>query len=84
MGTSCLWILYSLMLCDQEDNWLYFDIVANAFLYRMVRMIVGTLLRIGFGSLSFEAFGEFLSDQTHCKAGPAIAARGLSLTGVRY
>jgi len=68
----------------QQDVWLYFDIEANAFLYRMVRMLVGTLLRVGYGKLSPEVFGEILRERQRRKAGPAVAPQGLCLRRVFY
>jgi tRNA pseudouridine38-40 synthase len=68
----------------QQDAWLYFDIEANAFLYRMVRMLVGSLLRVGYDVLSPEAFGEILRGRERHKAGPAVAPQGLCLTRVLY
>ncbi len=68
----------------QQDAWLYFDIEANAFLYRMVRMLVGSLLRVGYAALSPEAFGEILRGRERRKAGPAVAPQGLCLRYVSY
>ncbi|MFP4393652.1 MAG: tRNA pseudouridine(38-40) synthase TruA [Anaerolineales bacterium] len=65
-------------------TWLYFDIEANAFLYRMVRMLVGTMLRVGSGALTPEEFAAILDTQDRNRAGPAIAACGLSLQAVLY
>ena len=67
-----------------QDAWLYFDIEANAFLYRMVRMLVGTLLRVGYNVLSPEAFGQILHGRERRKAGPAAASHGLCLRYVSY
>lgn len=67
-----------------EPPWLYFDIEANAFLYRMVRMLVGTLLRVGYGGLSPENFGDILYAQDRSRAGPAVAPQGLCLKSVVY
>lgn len=67
-----------------QDPWLTFEIEANAFLYRMVRILVGTLLRVGRGALSPEAFEEILETQDREKAGPAVAAQGLCLKSVVY
>lgn len=69
---------------SEEGPWLYFDIEANAFLYRMVRMLVGTLLRVGYGVLPLEAFEEILATQDRRQSGPAVPARGLCLKAVRY
>jgi tRNA pseudouridine38-40 synthase len=68
----------------QQGVWLYFDIEANAFLYRMVRMLIGSLLRVGYGVLSPEAFGEILRERERRKAGPAVAPQGLCLRYVSY
>ncbi len=73
---SAVWI--------QQDAWLYFDIEANAFLYRMVRMLVGSLLRAGYDVLSPEVFGEILRGRERRKAGPAVAPQGLCLRHVSY
>jgi len=67
-----------------QRPWLTFDIEANAFLYRMVRMLVGTLLRVGTGSLTPEEFEEILETRDRRRAGPAAAARGLCLRSVTY
>lgn len=71
-------------LWTTESPWLYFDIEANAFLYRMVRMLVGTMLRVGYGALTPEVFSEILATQDRQRAGPAASAKGLSLTRVTY
>jgi tRNA pseudouridine38-40 synthase len=63
---------------------LMFDIEANAFLYRMVRSIVGTLLEVGRGALSEDAFSDVLASRDRSKAGPTAPAHGLCLMGVAY
>jgi len=63
---------------------LYFDIQANAFLYRMVRSLVGALKCVGTGQLTVEAFGTILAsrDRSQC---PALAPpQGLCLVEVIY
>lgn len=64
--------------------WRYFEVEANAFLYKMVRMLVGTLLRVGDGKLTPEAFAALLVTQDRQNAGPAVDARGLCLKSVTY
>jgi tRNA pseudouridine38-40 synthase len=61
-----------------------FEIVANAFLYRMVRNIVGTLLRVGRREISPEHVRELLDSRDRNAAGPPAPARGLCLTRVYY
>ncbi len=69
---------------SSEAPWLRFDIEANAFLYRMVRMLVGTLLRVGSGALAPESFAEILETRSRERAGPAVVAEGLCLKSVAY
>ncbi|MCX7682606.1 MAG: tRNA pseudouridine(38-40) synthase TruA [Anaerolineae bacterium] len=64
--------------------WLTFDIEANAFLYRMVRSIMGTLLQVGQGELSVEDFAAVLESRDRSRAGPTAPPHGLCLMAVKY
>jgi len=64
--------------------WLYFDIEANAFLYRMVRSLVGTMLQVGLGRMTVEAFGQALEAGERDRAGPTAPPHGLCLVEVKY
>jgi tRNA pseudouridine38-40 synthase len=70
--------------CTRQDQFIYLDIVANAFLYRMVRNIVGMLLLVGIGELSPKGFEEILQARDRSRAGPPAPARGLCLMRVNY
>jgi tRNA pseudouridine38-40 synthase len=63
---------------------LIFDIEANAFLYRMVRSIVGTLLLVGRGEMSTEEFAAVLASRDRGRAGPTAPSHGLCLMEVTY
>ena len=67
-----------------EPPWLKFDIEANAFLYRMVRSIVGTLLQVGQGRMSVEKFVSVLASCDRSQSGPTALPHGLCLTEVKY
>lgn len=67
-----------------EARWLVFDIEANAYLYRMVRSIVGTLLDVGRGWMSEQAFTEALAACDRGQAGQTAPAHGLCLMEVTY
>lgn len=67
-----------------EFPWLTFDIEANAFLYRMVRSIVGTLLQVGKEEMSVEEFAAVLKSCERSQAGPTVPPHGLSLVEVKY
>jgi len=70
--------------CDREGDHIYIDLVANAFLKRMVRTIVGTLLLVGRGELSPQGFKEVLEAKDRSQAGGLLPAHGLCLTKVSY
>ena len=61
-----------------------FTFEADRFLRHMVRLIVGTLLRVGQGKLAPEAVGEVLAAEDNRRAGPRAPAHGLFLVRVSY
>ncbi len=65
---------------DRENVWV--DLEANAFLYRMVRRIVGTLLLVGKGRITLEEFKEIVARRR--RAGQSVPPQGLCLVAVRY
>ena len=58
------------------------EIEANAFLYRMMRRIVGTLLLVGKGTMSIGEFGQVIEKRR--RAGQAVPPHGLCLVQVKY
>lgn len=69
---------------DEGDGVLAFWIEADAFLRRMVRTLVGTMLRTGIGRTSVDGFGDLLQGGARSEAGDAAPAHGLYLERVRY
>lgn len=67
-----------------DPPWIRFDIEANAFLYRMVRRLVGSMLLVGMGRMTVDQFAEVLASGDRSKAGPAAPPQGLCLVEVRY
>ncbi|MGH2484550.1 MAG: hypothetical protein ACRDHE_00925, partial [Ktedonobacterales bacterium] len=57
---------------------------ANAFLTRMVRRLVGTLVLVGEGKVTIEGFRGILEAADKAHPGVAAPARGLCFTGVAY
>jgi tRNA pseudouridine38-40 synthase len=64
------------------DQWTY-DVVADAFLYRMVRRMVFGQVAVGLGKLNIEAFKQAIENQVKLPAGLASPA-GLTLVEVKY
>ena len=57
---------------------------ANAFLHQMVRAMVGSLVRVGDGSLSPEDIARILAARDRTGAGNLAPAKGLTLERVTY
>ena len=60
------------------------ELAANGFLRHMVRVVVGTLLRVGRGRLAPSDVGKILASRDRALAGPAAPPHGLSLESVFY
>ncbi len=59
-------------------------VAGNGFLYNMVRIIVGTLLRVGTGRLKPEDMQAVLDTKDRRAAGDTAPAKGLTLMGIDY
>lgn len=62
----------------------YFDIQAEAFLYRMVRSIAGTLKQVGIGELTLAEFERIFEARDRAQCPPPAPAHGLCLMEVLY
>ena len=68
----------------KEGSMLHFTFVGEGFLYNMVRIIMGTLLEIGSGSLELEVIDEIFANKVRKEAGETVPAQGLFLDEVSY
>jgi tRNA pseudouridine38-40 synthase len=68
----------------QRGSYLTFTVSGNGFLMHMVRILVGTLLEVGYGNLEPESMPELLAARQRSAAGPTAPAKGLCLMEVRY
>jgi len=69
---------------SSDNNYIFFDVTADGFLYNMVRIMVGTLVEIGRGKLVPSDVPEILASRDRNKAGPTAPSRGLCLERVEY
>ena len=69
---------------EQHADRIALEITADHFLRHMVRMLVGTLLRVGRGRLPADAPAAFLGDADNARTGPTAPAHGLYLVRVEY
>jgi tRNA pseudouridine38-40 synthase len=61
-----------------------FTFEADRFLRHMVRLIIGTMLKVGQGKLTPNAVAEILAGEDNQRAGPRAPAHGLYLVKVDY
>lgn len=69
---------------EENNDVIRIKISGNGFLYNMVRIIVGTLLKVGLKVYSPEYVKEIISLKDRDAAGPTAPARGLTLVGIKY
>ena len=65
-------------------DFIYIDVVANAFLHHMVRNIVGSLVEVGSGEQKPEWMAQLLVERDRRLAGMTAAAAGLYFVYVEY
>ena len=75
--------IYEFNIVEKGDE-VIFEITGNGFLYNMVRILAGTLLMVGQGKLTAEAFEEITKSKNRLLAGSTMPACGLYLHRVWY
>lgn len=60
------------------------SVTGNGFLYNMVRIIAGTLLKVGNGQILPEEISGIIDGKDRKLAGPTAPAKGLTLVQIRY
>lgn len=75
--------IYSLDI-EQQGNVITFTVCGNGFLYNMVRILVGTLVYIGWGRLDEESVRLALQNGDRSALGKTMDACGLYLARVQY
>lgn len=76
--------VYNLDIRKNEEDIITFRISGNGFLYNMVRIIVGTLIKVGLSVYPPEHVKEIIDAKDRNVAGPKAPARGLTLVGIKY
>ncbi len=76
--------IYSLILEKNEEGLITMRISGSGFLYNMVRIIAGTLLKVGMGMYPPEHVEEILDARDRQAAGGTAPAKGLTLVSLEY
>ena len=69
---------------DEKRQILMFTFSGNGFLYKQIRNMVGTLLKIGNGRMPVEQIELILEKKDRSLAGPTASPNGLYLKEIRY
>ena len=69
---------------ERDGNYLHYRVAGSGFLYNMVRIMVGTMIRIGMGFEEPGIITEALEKAERSFAGDTAPAHGLMLERVRY
>lgn len=75
--------IYDLSI-EQKGQDITVSVTGNGFLYNMVRIMVGTLLEIGYGKMTEQDLKDMLISGQRAKGGKTISAKGLVLKSVEY
>lgn len=81
--TNCVRTIYSLDI-EKTGDQIVIRIRGNGFLYNMVRIITGTLLRVGGGLIKPEQISEILAARDRSAAAETAPAHGLKLVKIEY
>ncbi|OWZ84457.1 tRNA pseudouridine(38-40) synthase TruA [Natranaerobius trueperi] len=76
--------IFSCEINDTEHPLIVFEIIGSGFLYKMVRIIVGTLLEIGKGRLDETIIDSIIRNQDRSLVGPTAKPHGLFLEKIWY
>lgn len=68
----------------RTDDVITIRVTGSGFLYNMVRIIAGTLIRVGAGDFAPESIPDILAAMDRSKAGPTAPAHGLTMIGLEY
>ncbi|MBI1343799.1 MAG: tRNA pseudouridine(38-40) synthase TruA [Terrimonas sp.] len=68
----------------EEEGCLVYRVEANRFLRGMVRGLVGTMLKVGRGTISVQDFREIIESRDNSRVNFAAPGRGLYLVSVKY
>lgn len=68
----------------KEGDIITIRVTGGGFLYNMVRIIAGTLIKVGNGDIRPEQIRDIIAARDRGKAGPTAPAHGLTMIGLRY
>lgn len=68
----------------RHGSWIVIAVMADGFLYKMVRLMAGTLVAVGLGKYRPRDVLDILESRARGKGGPALPPQGLYLVRIYY
>ena len=68
----------------QDEDMITIVVRGDGFLYNMIRILAGTLIKVGMGVYPPEHVAEILSGKNRKLAGQTMPAKGLTLVEIEY
>ena len=81
--TDLVRTIYSLTV-ERQGDMITLRVTGSGFLYNMVRIIAGTLLRVGSGQMEPEEIPVILEAKDRGRAGETARPEGLTLVEIEY
>ena len=76
--------IYKTKIYKQKDSRIYIELTGNGFLYKMIRIIVGTIIEVGEGKIKAEDILKIVESKERKNAGKTFPPQGLYLLKVEY
>lgn len=86
VGAQVKTTVRTIYACDvkKDGDIITIRVTGSGFLYNMVRIIAGTLIKVGGGEITPEQIREILEAHDRSAAGPTAPAHGLTMMGIEY
>ena len=69
---------------EKQDSLIIIKFIGNAFLHKMIRTIIGTILKLHRFDMSVMEMKKILNNKDRKSAGPTFTPRGLTFKKVYY
>ena len=76
--------IYSVDVRTEDEAYIVIRVSGNGFLYNMIRIIAGTLVKAGKGNITPQDIDLMLEAKNRCEAGQTAPPQGLTLMNIDY
>lgn len=76
--------IYESKIIKLDDGLFAFEVTGNGFLYNMVRIMFGTILKAGYGKIQPEDIKDILNGKNRSLAGKTMPSKALVMKNVEY